>query len=185
MGVTIHYQGQLNHLEDLSKLVEELSDIARSMNWKFTQINRDDDNLEFEGIVLRPTEKCESISFLFDREGHLRNIADLVTEQFEADPRLSYYICVKTQFAKIETHLWIVGLFRYLKKKYISNLEVTDEGEYWETGNIETLRAKREFLDRKINQLAGALSKVTEVPDDIDGLVKKIEETFREMEKDG
>jgi len=185
MGVTIHYQGQLDRLEYLPKLIEELTDIAGSMDWESMRIERDEENSEFEGIVLSPADKCESISFLFDREGRLRNIADLLTGRFEPDPALSFYIFVKTQFGKIETHLWIVGLLRYLKKKYLSNLKVTDEGEFWETGNIETLQAKRGFLDSKINEFSDALSKVTDVPDDIEGIMDKIEEISRDMEKDG
>jgi len=183
MGVTIYYQGQLDRLEDLPGLVEELADIAGSMAWEFTRIERDEKNSEFAGIVLSPSDNCESISFLFDRDGRLRNILDLVNGQIEPDPQLSYYNFVKTQFAEIETHLWIVGLFRYLKKNYLSNLKVTDEGEVWETGNVETLRNKREFLNGKIKQLGDALSQVTDLPENIEDLMDKIEETFREMEE--
>jgi len=34
---------------------------------------------------------------------------------------------------------------------------VDDEGEYWETENSDTLVEKREFLQGKINTLAGVL----------------------------
>ena len=83
MGVTIYYQGQLDRLEDLPGLVEELADIAGSMAWEFTRIERDEKNSEFAGIVLSPSDNCESISFLFDRDGRLRNILDLVNGQIE------------------------------------------------------------------------------------------------------
>ena len=45
------------------------------------------------------------------------------------------WVSVKTQFDSPDTHIWIIGLLKYLKKRYIANLEVRDEGEYWETGN--------------------------------------------------
>ncbi|MCK4288916.1 MAG: hypothetical protein KAW86_06910, partial [Bacteroidales bacterium] len=44
-----------------------------------------------------------------------------------------------------------IKLLKYIKSKYISNLEVTDEGEYWETSDMERLKYLFDFLDNKIN----------------------------------
>jgi len=60
----------------------------------------------------------------------------------------------------VGTHLWIVGLLRYLKSKYLPDLEVNDEGGYWETGDIPELERRREFLNAKMAELAGELVKL-------------------------
>ncbi len=41
----------------------------------------------------------------------------------------------------VETHQFIIQLFRYLNKKYFTGFKLIDEGEYWET-NDETLLKK-------------------------------------------
>jgi hypothetical protein len=60
---------------------------------------------------------------------------------------------------------------------------VDDEGEHWETENSDTLVEKREFLQGKINALAGAL----EAADGglqgatLDEIVAHIEQTVRKL----
>jgi hypothetical protein len=106
------------------------------------------------------------------------------------DPRCSFYCATKTQFTDVETHIWIIGLLRYLKKTALSDLNVTDEGEYWETENAATLTEKREFLKGMIDQLAEGLSN-TQLSDlkshpsspselDLDSLVVQIEKIARD-----
>ena len=65
---------------------------------------------------------------------------------------------VKTQFAPLHVHINIVKLLKYIGKKYIANLEVNDEGNYWQTGDREILAKKINFLSKKIDELAEALS---------------------------
>ena len=69
-------------------------------------------------------------------------------------------ISLKAQFAGPEIHMWIIGLFKYLKKHHIPDLEVHDEGEYWETGNFETLKMKMDFVGEKIAAVSATLSGV-------------------------
>ena len=40
-------------------------------------------------------------------------------------------------------------------------MEVRDEGEYWETGDFELLKEKMDFLNEKMDAVAGELSRVT------------------------
>ena len=106
----------------------------------------------------RLLEGAESLSFLFDREGNLRcPVGVVLMLEGTLDPA-DAWISVKTQFASPEVHVWIVGLLKYVKKRYISDLEVSDEGEYWETGDIRILRDKMDFINRKIDQIASGLS---------------------------
>lgn len=180
MGITIHYQGSLGQIAELPKLVEELGDIAKAMRWDSHPIELDAENTELAGIILSPGGDCESLTFLFDRSGRMRNLADLITGDFEPDPRYSYHVCVKTQFAAVETHIWIIGLLRYLKKKYITDLKVTDEGDFWESEDLNNLTEKRRFLQSKIDLLADGLSGSKELPSDIKSLVTEIERIVRE-----
>jgi hypothetical protein len=160
MGVSIHYQGGLGAGASAAELVAELEDISLAMGWQAHRIELDAENPVFEGVILDPDDKTESLAFLFDREGRLRCLVDLVCGQFEPDPRCSYFVGVKTQYGAVRTHLWIVGLLRYLKSKYLPDLEVNDEGGYWETGDIPELERRREFLNAKLAELAGGLSKM-------------------------
>jgi hypothetical protein len=160
MGVSLHYQGGLGAGASLPELFEELEDIARSMGWPVRRIALDAENPVFEGVILDPGDKTESLAFLFDREGRLRNLVDLVCGQFEPDPRCSYFVSVKTQYGEIRTHLWIVGLLRYLKSKYLPDLEVNDEGGYWESGDAAELDRRREFLNEKMADLVAGLSQI-------------------------
>ena len=52
MGLSIHYQGGIDRIEDIPKLTEELEDIADSMGWLSQQINDDESNPNFRGIIV-------------------------------------------------------------------------------------------------------------------------------------
>jgi hypothetical protein len=163
-------------------LVDELEDIAESMGWMSQRINEDETETDFYGILVNPKGECEPLCFIFDPRGRLRNLADLITNQIEPT-KYSEYCATKTQFTSIDTHIWIVGLLRYLKKHYLSDLIVTDEGEFWDTENRAALIEKKEFLQSKINQLAGALDSVeadTKI-DSIEEIIAHIEHIARKL----
>ena len=71
------------------------------------------------------------------------------------------WVFTKAQFASPEMHIQIVGLLKYLKKHHIPDLEVHDEGGYWETGNFETLKGKMDFLAEKMDDISNELSRVS------------------------
>lgn len=174
MGVTIHYSGRLDRVGDRPRLLDEVTDIAASMRWECRRIEIDAANSEFSGTVISPGNGCESLAFLFDHVGRLRTIADLVNNQVEPDPRYSFDVSVKTQFTALETHIWIVGLLRYLKNTYLADLKVTDDGEFWETGGAEALAGKRRFLQGKIDHLADGLNAMDNRLGSIDDVVARI-----------
>ncbi|MCI0416271.1 hypothetical protein L0222_26145 [bacterium] len=57
-------------------------------------------------------------------------------------------------------HVSLVGLLRYVQKHYLPDLEVVDKGGYWETGDLEALRAARDFVTEKIDSVANAISEI-------------------------
>lgn len=178
MGVSIHYQGSLGESAGLPDFINELDDIARAMGWKAHRIERDAENPEFGGIILEPSDSTEGLPFLSDRAGRLRCLADLICGQIEPDPRCSYFVSVKTQFGDVGTHLWITGLLRYLKSKYLPDLEVHDEGGYWETGDAAELERRRDFLNEKLAELADGLSTMEPAGKTAEELAAEIEGFF-------
>jgi hypothetical protein len=133
MGVTIHFDGQLLGEDAFRSLVSTAVAFATSHTWlteliesEQTTLLRVGDNEEewnysgpTKGIVLYPSEDCDPVRLEFDR--------DLYVQEY-----------TKTQFAGVETHLKVLKLLTALKP-FFRSLRVQDEGEYWETGDAETL----------------------------------------------
>jgi hypothetical protein len=161
MGVSIHYSGQLKDATLLPLLVEEVEDIAKILDWTYTIFLREYPNNNFEsvtsdndyGIMVSP-HGCEPVVFVFDSKGH---IYAPWLKQFFTEPFPIYNISTKTQFAGVETHIKVIELMRYFNKKYFKNFAMTDEGEYWETGDRTIVEEKISFLGDKINQLTNSL----------------------------
>lgn len=185
MGLSIHYSGTIDRTEDIPRFIEELTDIAGSMDWTVKSVNGDEADPRFRGIILTPKGDCEPLCFIFDREGRLRRLVDLLNAQVEPT-EYSFSTATKTQFTEVGTHVWIIGLLRYLKKRYLSNLQVSDEGEYWETEDLEKLCQKKQFLQGMIDQLAGRLSESEPLPEgaSIDDIIARIEAIVKKRPRD-
>ncbi len=197
MGVSIHYRGALQEPLQVFALCEDLEDVAASMGWDCTKLNEDwtrpntaqlehnetgpeiTGHLPLKGVSLNVHPECESVSFFFDSEGKLQDVMTMMMVRDGAIDPEHAYVHVKTQFASPETHITIVKLLRYLKKKYIPDLEVMDEGEYWETGDQENLYKKMQFIADKIDMVANALSE----SDLIDASEMTDEEVAEKIEK--
>ena len=179
MGVTIHYSGQLADVGKVNIMCDELVQIAEKMDWSYNRLDEDwskpaDVRLEHDergarivghlalkGISFKSHPKCETVSFFFDSSGKLCDPMGVVLISEGSLKPEDAWIAVKTQFAGPEIHLWIVGLLKYLKEHYIPDLEVRDEGEFWETGDFELLKEKMDFLNEKMDAVSGELSRVT------------------------
>jgi hypothetical protein len=179
MGVSIHYRGRVADIQNIKTICDELAAVADKMNWHYTRLDEDwsqsadatieiteqgsqiNGHLSLKGIVLTLNPKCETLGFLFDSNGNLRDPISMVNIKEETLKPEDYWISVKTQYAGPETHIWIIGLLKYLKKFYLPDLEVEDEGAYWETGNFEILKEKMDFVGEKIAAVRAELSRVT------------------------
>ena len=176
MGLSIHYSGRMDDIARLGRMCDELEDIAEAMDWAWTRMDEDwyrptsahlvsaphgvqiKGHLPLKGISITPTGNCESLRFFSDREGNLRDAMSMIMIHDGALRPESVRISVKTQFASPELHMVIVKLLKYLRKRYVSNLIVRDEGEYWETGDRETLARKMAFLGAKIKEVGRVVS---------------------------
>lgn len=171
MGVTIHYRGVLDEPERIRDLQRELADMAQSMGWKHNLLDDDwtvppnatlvhgqgiatiNGNLGLKGISISPGDDCELLSFFVDAGGRLWSIMGMILQCEGLTTADSAWVSVKTQFHSTDIHVWIVGLLKYLQKRYFSDLQVNDEGGFWETGDRAALEAKMRLLNEKMDEL--------------------------------
>ena len=147
MGITIHFKGKINRERDVEKITEELADIATVLKWKYDII--DDIEQQVRGILMKPHDKCDTFAILIDKDLHLINFVALSLHEVEDSS--ARIVFVKTQFAPIQVHIALIKLLKFLKEKYINNLEVIDEGDYWDTMDEKILKEKMDFLGSRID----------------------------------
>ncbi len=172
MGVTIHFQGTLKDSNLFDPLIEELVDISDTMKWEWEVLEegwpkRSTAKLKdkmpafaLRGININLHPDSEELSLFFDTTGRISTAMNLILVR---EGKIKGEDCgsfVKTQFAPPDVHISIIKLLKYLKKRYIPDLKVVDEGEYWETEDREHLIRKMNFLDGKMDILEGALSNI-------------------------
>lgn len=63
----------------------------------------------------------------------------------------------ETQYASVEAHQFIIQLFRYLNTKYFADFELSDEGDYWETNDLELLSTTFKRNADLINSFSDAI----------------------------
>jgi len=164
MGITIHYRGKIDRIEDVAQLSGELKEFAEILGWDSRQwtenwhlpnsaaLEKSRDGLSLSGhipirgISLFPDPNCEPLFLTFCKNGSLASSMNMVVMADEKMDSEGLWLSTKTQFASTNIHIAIVKLLRFVKTKYISNLEVHDDGGYWETGDV----AKLEDLFQKI-----------------------------------
>jgi len=180
MGVSVHYKGRID-IDQIDSLCDELRDIAGSLGWRFTDV--DDDEKGLRGIILSPKSEMEPIVFLFDSKGRIHSLGDLIAGWKEGD-----FLCtaVKTQFAGSTEHTWLCGLLRHIQRNYMPQMEVTDEGGFWETGDRQELQRRIDFLGDMIKKFGSALEQASmdtvldkNDPDAIADFVEQVAKEFR------
>lgn len=172
MGLSFHYSGSIAKPELLPELIDEVSDIANIYNWKYNICERQFPensfgmphyNQNIYGISFTPPG-CETIPICFLSNGRISSHAHLkffgkTNQQPERD--YLYMLSVKTQFANVATHQFIIQLFRYLNTKYFVNFTLTDDGGYWETNDIDILKAN---FKRNAGLISGFSSALESIP---------------------
>lgn len=158
MGITIHYKGKIDDVEMIDNLIYDISDICNDMGWTSTIIQKEKNDINhppIKGIIFTIHKGCDVVGFIFDDNGFLR--APISIHYYDESDKYQLIVSVKTQFSSPDIHVVLIKLLKYIKTKYISNLEVTDEGEYWETSDMERLKYLFDFLDNKINMFRDIL----------------------------
>ena len=180
MGVTIHYRGRLADLTRIEDFEDRLVDFALNHGgliriWRTCA----DDNpgRVVRGVILNLAPGQEGTSLLVSPEGWLIGLTDI---QDAEEGRLEEcpWCSVKTQFGPVEGHVALVEMLAALKLEFLPDLEVLDEGGYWETRDLADLVRKLSFIDRAIAGLAEGLARYglsTEAAEDPEILLRRVE----------
>ena len=172
MGLSFHYNGRIAKPELLPELIVEVQEIAGITNWKYTVYQREfpinifgkpHNNQNIYGISVTPPG-CEPIFICFLSNGRMSSPVHLkfYGKAKEApEKEYLYMLSVKTQYSTVEAHQFIIQLFRYLNTKYFADFNLSDEGEYWESNDIELLRAN---FKRNADLISGFSSALESIP---------------------
>lgn len=159
MGVTIHYRGTLDDVDQIETLEDRVLDLVYSLGGR-AQIWRSfadhDSSRVVRGLMIELEPGQDTFSLLFSPEGHLTplfQIEEAEQAAFDEPP----YCFVKTQFGSLQGHIAIVHLLDALRQQYCSNLYVSDEGEYFENRDVNRLAQKLTFLRSAISSMAEGL----------------------------
>ncbi len=178
MGITIYYRGSIEDLNLIEPIQKELVEFCQSMNWNYRLWNQDltkpyrarlvqtpkgaeiKGYVPLKGISIYSDPNNEILDVLFNPEGRL---SSFIQEILIHEGKLTWdqaWLFVKTQFGTVDAHIGIIKLLQFLKQTYIPNLEVHDEGQYWETADRERLIGLRGYIFGKMSQLEKALSSI-------------------------
>jgi hypothetical protein len=150
MGITIHFEGKLRDQAAFDQLLESARMLAEDQQWPFGLIDEPEVTLQrvvnekdqeeyvgpVKGLWLQPHENSEPFRLEFD--------ADLFIQEY-----------IKTQFAPIEIHQAVVEFLKSIEPLF-DTFTVIDEGEFYESGDLEVLEGHIdrcfEMLDQHLEQ---------------------------------
>ena len=209
MGVTIFYRGSLKDLDRVEDFEDRVLDLALELGgqariWRSTADGEKGDGPHLceapsgpfrqmgtvpfftprrtiRGVVLDLYPGQETTSLLVSPEGWLTGLFEIeAAEKGQlAEPPWCW---VKTQFGPVEGHVALVEMLAALKREFLPDLEVRDEGEYWETRDLATLTAKMGLVQAAIDGLAEGLNRYglsREAAEDQEILIARIERIAR------
>ena len=151
MGVTIHYRGKLSQQHSIDEVIDHFRNLCFKQeleNWQVDDeittenyLAKEDIGTQIKGIKINVHPDCETLVFTFDtKTKRLCDIWEQVKtgKKFACGKKEGRLFC-KTQFAGAYAHIVVCRLLRELKDRFIPRLYVSDEGEYWQTEDIEKL----------------------------------------------
>ncbi|MEX2315711.1 MAG: hypothetical protein WD669_01075 [Pirellulales bacterium] len=186
MGVTIHYRGSLADLGRVEDFEDRVIDLALAVGgnvrlWR--SADKADNSRMMRGLILDLAPGQDTTSLLVSPEGWFTSLFEI---EDAAKGRLSEpsWVFVKTQFGPIEGHVALVELLDAIKKEFAPNLEVEDEGNYWQNRDVHELRQKIEFLNHATDVFTAALEGdrlSSEAREDPEILATRIERIARKV----
>lgn len=159
MGITIHYRGTMDDLTKVETMEDRVLDLAFSLGGRATiwrSFAEEDRDRVVRGLIVEMEPGQDSLSLLVSPDGHLTpffQIEDAEKTPFAEPP----YCFVKTQFGSIQGHIAIVHLLDAIRQQYCSNLEVNDEGGYFEDRDVNKLTQNKRSLGSAIHSMAEGL----------------------------
>ena len=144
MGISIYYSGMLRNPSLISAFIHEASDIADSHHWDWSELPNVPE-IPIRGIIIQP-DNCDPVFLTFHKDGYLCNpilfsfLLEHAPQDISKDAK--QYLVTKTQYAGAETHMQLIRFLRFLKEKYFSRFELTDDSQYWESGDENYCRKR-------------------------------------------
>jgi hypothetical protein len=103
MGLSIHYSGYILNREMLNPLIEEVTDICKTLGWSTHSFNDED----IKGVSFAP-EGSETIFLTFNQEGRTLSPINLMAKDIYGDygieKDLIFTASTKTQYAGADCH---------------------------------------------------------------------------------
>jgi hypothetical protein len=163
VGLSIHYRGSIADLDRVEDFEDRVIDLVLAIggNVRLWRSAHDEDPLRVvRGLIVDLAPGQETTSLLLSPEGWLIHLTEI--EDAEKGPLTELPWCsVKTQFGPVEGHVALVELLAAFKAEFFPDLEVMDEGGYWEHRDLTALQTKMEFLGGVIETMAAALEQHT------------------------
>lgn len=180
MGITIAYRGRLADLARVEDFEDRLIDFALEVGG-LAQIWRShaEDDLQrmVRGVLLNLAPGQETTSLLLAPEGWLINLVDI--EDAEKGRLTEPPWCfVKTQFGPLEAHVALAEMFAALRREFVPDLEVSDEGGYYPSRDLAELKRRHSRVQEVIEGLTEGLRRhglSREAAEDPDILLRHIE----------
>ena len=184
MGVTIHYRGTIDSLDSVTEMEDRVIDLVFALGGQATvwRSHADHDPTRMiRGLMIEMAPGQESLSLLLSPEGVLTPICQI--ESAEQHPFEELPSCfVKTQFGSVLGHVAIVHLLDALRREFFSDMQVSDEGGYFENRSIPALHEKMLRMREAIDSLAQGLQEYglsEEAAEDPQILAARIERVAR------
>ncbi|MEO6135025.1 MAG: hypothetical protein ABIP35_07725 [Ginsengibacter sp.] len=180
MGLSIHYSGYIFNKEMLDPLIEEVSDLCKTLNWS-THVFDDD---EIKGVSFAP-EGSEPVFLTFNHAGRTLSPTSIITKDIydgiALDKELMFTTSTKTQFAGIDAHIAIIRLLKHLSKKYLKDFTLFDEGSYWETSDEKILQKQFDNYNAAMDIFCEAFKDVPAIANETpESLGDRLERLLRE-----
>jgi hypothetical protein len=188
MGLTIHYRGRLADLSRIEDFEDRVLDLVLEIGgtaeiWRSAAT--DDPSRMVRGILATLAPGQETTSLLVSPEGWLIGlfqIKDAERGLIEEPP----WCRVKTQFGPVEAHVALVELLRALDEEFLAELEVSDEGEYWESRDLPGLIEKHAFVQSSIDGIKEGLERhglSSEAAEDPEIVARRIERIAEQVHR--
>jgi hypothetical protein len=161
MGITISYRGRLADLTRVEDFEDRLLDLALEVGGQ-AQVWRSHADQGprrvVRGVILTLAPGQESTSLLLSPEGWLIGLTDI--EDAELGRLTGPPWCfTKTQFGPLEGHVALVETLTVLRREFLTDLEVSDEGGYWETRDLAELARRWSLMEQALGGMAAGLQR--------------------------
>ena len=169
MGISLNYTAELKSPKLLSELLKEVQALAREAGWKVKRIKPqtfkvpDTPPLHGEGVLLNIHPECELVNLVFDSKGKMASYQWLeLCRSFEADAR---------NF-----------------EKYFKSIDVSDDSDYWETGEVEKLVERMNITNAAISRVKSffdaRVAELKKEEDSLDDLLDDLRQFWKRAGKD-